>query len=108
MLECIDEAGLDFAINGNTDYIAANILNISFANVDTSLLVSTGAQHCSLSAGAACSCRGGEPSHVLTAMGLPDERIRGALRFSWGYEPLNREDIMTFLAIAKNMQSQNS
>jgi cysteine desulfurase len=34
--------------------------------------------------GAACSSGATEPSHVLTAMGLPPERARGSLRLSLG------------------------
>ena len=37
-----------------------------------------------VSTGAACSSGAIEPSHVLTAMGLPPERARASLRFSLG------------------------
>ena len=36
------------------------------------------------SVGSACTTGSAEPSHVLTAMGYPDEEARGALRFSLG------------------------
>jgi len=36
------------------------------------------------SSGAACSSGGSEPSHVLTAMGVPAEEALGAVRFSLG------------------------
>ncbi len=36
------------------------------------------------STGSACTTGSTEPSHVLTAMGLPDEEARGALRLSLG------------------------
>jgi len=36
------------------------------------------------SSGAACSSGGSEPSHVLTAMGVPAEEALGAVRFSMG------------------------
>ncbi|HEU5394669.1 MAG TPA: aminotransferase class V-fold PLP-dependent enzyme, partial [Candidatus Methylomirabilis sp.] len=35
-------------------------------------------------AGAACSAGALEPSHVLAAMGLPPERVRGSIRVSLG------------------------
>ena len=37
-----------------------------------------------VSTGAACSSGTIEPSHVLTAMGLPPDRARASLRFSLG------------------------
>ena len=45
-----------------------------------------------VSAGAACSSKA-EVSHVLSAMHIPDDYIRGALRISLGTE-LNRQDIL--------------
>jgi cysteine desulfurase len=36
------------------------------------------------STGSACTTGSTEPSHVLTAMGVPDEEARGALRLSLG------------------------
>jgi cysteine desulfurase len=38
----------------------------------------------SASVGSACTTGSTDPSHVLTAMGYPDEEARGALRFSLG------------------------
>jgi cysteine desulfurase len=37
------------------------------------------------SSGSACSSGAAEPSHVLTAMGVPKERARGALRLTLGW-----------------------
>jgi cysteine desulfurase len=36
-----------------------------------------------ISNGSACTSQSYSPSHVLEAMGLGKERIRGALRISW-------------------------
>ena len=36
------------------------------------------------SSGAACSSSGSAPSHVLTAMGVPDDEALGAVRLSLG------------------------
>jgi cysteine desulfurase len=36
-----------------------------------------------ISNGSACTSQNYEASHVLKAMSLPDEQIKGALRFSW-------------------------
>jgi len=38
-----------------------------------------------LSNGSACTSANYEPSHVLTAMQLQEDRVEGALRFSWSH-----------------------
>ena len=44
-----------------------------------------------VSTGAACSSGAIEPSHVLTAMGMPAERARASLRFSLGKQNTSDE-----------------
>ena len=36
-----------------------------------------------VSNGSACTSQSYQPSHVLQAMGLPTDRIKGAIRLSW-------------------------
>ncbi|MBV1731417.1 MAG: cysteine desulfurase NifS, partial [Hydrogenophaga sp.] len=48
------------------------------------------------SSGAACSSGGSEPSHVLTAMGVPRDEALCAIRFSLGDET-RAEDIALLL-----------
>ncbi len=43
------------------------------------------------SVGSACTTGSAEPSHVLTAMGYPEEEARGALRFSFGRSTTDAE-----------------
>ena len=45
-----------------------------------------------VSTGSACSSKSLEPSHVLTAIGVPDEMIHGTIRFTVG-DFTTREDI---------------
>jgi cysteine desulfurase len=58
-------------------------LNVSFAGVRADALL-TALRDVALSTGSACASARGEPSHVLRALGLAPERIRGALRFGLG------------------------
>jgi cysteine desulfurase len=72
-------------VNGDRTARLPNTSSLSFAGVDSeaALLLLDRAGVC-CSAGSACRAGSTETSHVLRAMHLPDERIRGALRFSFG------------------------
>lgn len=62
-----------------------HILNVSFPGCRADLLVAAlDLAGVACSAGAACSSGSLLPSPVLRAMGLPDERVRSAVRFSFG------------------------
>ena len=49
-----------------------------------------------VSTGSACQAGVPEPSHVLTAMGIPEEQARGALRLTFGHTSTDR-DVDAFL-----------
>lgn len=84
------EAGLAAAIPGTRIHAAGgprlpNTSNVAFPGLDAEeLLGALGAQGLCASAGSACHAAARRPSHVLVAMGLPEEDLRGALRFSLG------------------------
>lgn len=62
-----------------------NVLNVSFRDLDgEALLIALDLKGVAVSTGAACASGSLEPSHVLTALGLDRERIRGSLRLSLG------------------------
>jgi cysteine desulfurase len=64
---------------------SAYILSVSFAGIEgESLVIDLDSRGFAISAGAACSSRAIEPSHVLTALGLPEELLRGTVRVSFG------------------------
>jgi cysteine desulfurase len=64
---------------------SAYILSVSFAGIEgESLVIELDSRGFAASAGAACSSRSTEPSHVLTALGLPEELLRGTVRISFG------------------------
>lgn len=68
-------------VNGTMDARVPGNLNVSLDGVDgESLLV--GLDDVAVSSGAACTAA--EPSHVLTAMGVPRDRALASLRFGLG------------------------
>ena len=74
---------LDARANGDAGHRVPNISNLSFPDVDgESLLIALDLKGVAVSTGSACASGSLEPSHVLQAMGLARERVRGSLRFS--------------------------
>jgi cysteine desulfurase len=71
--------------NGDREARLANTTNIAFDFVEAEavLMLMDQAGIC-VSSGSACTTGSLEPSHVLTAMGLSQERARGSIRFSLG------------------------
>ena len=71
------------ALNGHpTERLPGN-LNVSFEGVAGENLMS-GLTGIAVSSGSACTSASLEPSHVLTAMGIPDDLIHGSIRFGLG------------------------
>ena len=70
-------------VNGDLQQSSANILNVSFANVDGESLIMA-LKDLALSSGSACTSASLEPSYVLRALGLSDELAHSSLRFSLG------------------------
>jgi cysteine desulfurase len=71
--------------NGDAKLRVPNISNMSFDGVDgESLLIALDLKGVAVSTGSACASGSLEPSHVLKALGLTREQVRGSLRFSLG------------------------
>lgn len=71
-------------LNGEYSTLLPQTLNISFGGSDSQLLLARLNKHIAISSGSACTSATLEPSYVLVAMGLGDERASSALRFSIG------------------------
>jgi cysteine desulfurase len=78
-------------------------LNVSFAGVRSEALLSA-LHDVALSSGSACASARGEPSHVLRALGLPPERVRGALRFGLGRGTTEAEIDTVIARVAEEVQ----
>jgi cysteine desulfurase len=72
-------------VNGEGAPRVPNTTNIHFDYIEgEALVIALDLKGMAVSTGAACSSGAIEPSHVLTAMGLPPEIARASLRFSLG------------------------
>lgn len=77
--------GYDYTLNGGFENRASNNISISFKDIDgESLLLALDLEGIYLSSGSACHSDLTEPSHVLKAIGVPDEYANGTLRISFG------------------------
>jgi len=89
LLNSIDEAG----INGDGARRVPNTTNLWVEHVEgEALVIALDLKGLAVSSGAACSSGAIEPSHVLLAMGLPQQRARGSIRISLGKQT-SREDL---------------
>ena len=91
----VEEAG----VNGEGAPRVPNTSNIYFDHIEgEAMVISLDLKGLAVSTGAACSSGAIEPSHVLTAMGLPADRARASIRFSLGKQNTD-EDIDFALAL---------
>ncbi len=75
----------DIVVNGEPAQRAPHIINVSVPGADSeALLMHLDLAGIAVSSGSACSTGSVEPSHVLSAMGLPRDLALGAIRFSFG------------------------
>jgi cysteine desulfurase len=83
----------DISRNGDPERRVPNIANLNFDHVEgEGLQISLDLKGVAVSTGSACASGSTEPSHVLTAIGLPRDSGYGSLRFSFG-EYNTREDV---------------
>ncbi|HID38669.1 MAG TPA: cysteine desulfurase [Calditrichaeota bacterium] len=90
-------------INGSSAPRSPYITNISFPGVhNESLLINLDLAGIAVSVGSACSSGSIRPSHVLQAMGLAEELVSSAIRFSFGRDT-SPEDIDFTLSCLKEI-----
>jgi cysteine desulfurase len=75
----------DITIIGDQENRVPNTVNIAFRAIEgESIVLSLDLKGIAVSSGSACASGAVEPSHVITALGIPPELARGAIRFSFG------------------------
>lgn len=81
VLKCLSPLGA--VLNGDPSKCLPHVLNLSFPGVDSEAAMVALKDVLAISNGSSCTSSSYQPSHVLTAMGLDESRIKSALRISW-------------------------
>ncbi len=90
-------------LNGDRTLRLPSNANISFDGCDgENILFLLDLNGVAVSTGSACSAGAVSPSHVLTAMGLPAERVKSAVRFTFG-KYNTEEDVEAALDVLKTV-----
>jgi cysteine desulfurase len=94
------------SLNGSAEHNLPHILNISFGQVPADImLMNLDLAGIAAASGSACTSGSLLPSHVLEAMGLPDSRIRSAIRISLSHTNTAAEMEHTASTIATIIQA---
>ncbi|MBQ3427402.1 MAG: cysteine desulfurase [Clostridia bacterium] len=92
----------DIQINGSEDHNSGSVLNVSIMGIKAEILLhALERDGVYISTGSACSSHKPQPSHVLTAMGVPQRAITGAVRISFSAATTEEEIKTAARAIAK-------
>ena len=84
-LQQMKNKNFEFHINGTMEQRLPGNLNVCFENIDSNeLILKLDAVGICVSGGSACSSGESKPSHVLTAIGVPSDLAKGALRLTFG------------------------
>lgn len=74
---------LGAVITGDQSKALPSTLNVAIPGLDSEAVMLALKEVVAISNGSACTSASYTPSHVLTAMDLPEDHIKGALRLSW-------------------------
>ncbi|MCH3997985.1 MAG: cysteine desulfurase [Lachnospiraceae bacterium] len=105
MLKLLKKEGVRYELNGDPQYCIDSTLNICFDGVSSEALMLSTKQYCAISNGSACTSKSYDPSYVLRAMGIPNDKIESSVRISWG-PGINRDEVTdNFKKLLKTVKS---
>lgn len=96
--------GIQYHINGDPDLAVPHILNLTFEGVDAEALIVKLKDIAAVATGSACTSASYTPSHVLTAMGLPEKIASNGLRLSWFPSQTDDLDAGEIAAAVRSLQ----
>ena len=103
--DLLKSEGIRYELNGDPQYCIDSTLNICFDGVSSEALMLSTKQYCAISNGSACTSKSYDPSYVLRAMGIPNDKIESSVRISWG-PGINRDEVTdNFKKLLKTVKS---
>ncbi|WP_213089403.1 cysteine desulfurase DndA [Streptomyces flaveus] len=93
-----------FHVNGDADHSVPHILNVTFDGLNAEALIVRLKEQVAVATGSACTSASYTPSHVLMAMGLPEQVATNGLRFSWFPSQVADFDPEEFVSTIVRMQ----
>lgn len=101
-IDLLSESNIDYIYNGSPNRIPGNI-NISFKNANgETLMHRLDLMGIAISTGAACDSKETKTSHVINAIGVPDDYAEGTIRISLGKEN-TEEDVIKIVDSLKSV-----
>ncbi|WP_269857990.1 cysteine desulfurase DndA [Streptomyces sp. RPT161] len=97
-------SGTRYHLNGDPDHSVPHILNVSFEGVDAEALIVRLRDIAAVATGSACTSASYTPSHVLTAMGLPEKVAANGLRLSWFPSQADNLDMQQIATVVRSLQ----
>jgi cysteine desulfurase len=95
----------DLDLNGPEEDRLPNNLNVAFRGIESEvMLLNLDLEGVAASAGSACTAGSLDPSHVLTALGHPPDRVNSSIRFSLGRATTEAEIDETVAIVARIAQ----
>lgn len=92
-------------LNGSREFRLPHNANFSFQGVEgESILMLLDQEGIAVSTGSACSSASLEPSHVLSAMGIPPEIAHASVRFTLGKDTTKNEIDFTLKVLIKKIK----
>lgn len=98
LIHILNEAGIDYIRNGNSNHLPGNV-NISIKNASGEMLLHRlDLKGICVSTGSACDSVNTQVSHVIRAIGVPEDYAEGTIRISFGRD--NQENDAQVIADA--------
>ena len=96
-------------LNGGREHRLPNNINFSFGYIEgESILINLDLNGIAVSSGSACSSGSLEPSHVILALGVPEELAHSSIRFSLGRDTTEEEMEYTFNVLKETVEKLRS